>query len=750
MNGWSEQQLLDELADRYGVARDYFDNWGRRHWTSEESKRAILTAMGVRAESRDDLRRALADTEDGLWHRPCDPVMVRRADAGPGTWSFRLPAEEGEDHEVVIAWEVRDEAGSIRRQGEAGPGLVPVETHALEGRRQIRLELTLPADLPIGYYNLRAQAVMPIRSVEGCMRLILVPPHCYVPPRFHEDRRTWGLSLHLYALRSSRNWGVGDFGDLAALTEWAAKELGAGLIGLNPLHALKNARPYHISPYSPDSRLFLNPLYVDVERMPDFSDSEPAQRMVQDSGFQSWLEVLRKSETVDYDQVSAAKRAVLEAIFATFQERHLASRGWSLKPRTARGRAFARYVRDEGDSLENFALFQVLAEEFRREEPSVWVWQEWPEAYRHPESAAVAAFRIAHPDRVRFHQYLQWAAREQLENVARQARALGMPLGLYHDLALASDRCGSDSWMFQDLFAPGADAGCPPDAFALGGQNWGLPPVNPVRLRETGYRMFSELLRRNLQCGGALRLDHVMGLFRLFWIPRGRPASAGAYVRYPAEDLLGILALESVRHRAVIVGEDLGTVPDEVRERLAAARVLSYRVFYFERRHDGGWKPPGVYPSQAMAVVTTHDLATLPGFWAAEDIEVRSKLGVYPDAAAWRRALEERQRDKGLVLRALKAEGLLPGGLADDPALVPEMTVELCCAIHAYLARTPSWIVLAALEDALGELAQKNVPGTLDSYPNWSRKSALPLEELQVDAGLHRLAAVLRGLRPLD
>lgn len=743
-----EQELLDDLAERFGIVPDYYDNWGCQHLTSDRTKRAILAAMGLCVQTADELRRELAACENEPWRRPCDPVVVLQTGENPGEWSFRMPVEDGEEEDVRIRWELRDEAGRPQQSGESAAPLAPVETRVVDGQPYARFELSVPSGLAMGYYDLLAFGMTPSRVVEGTLRLILVPSRCYVAPQFREGRRIWGLSVQLYALRSSRNWGVGDFGDLAELVEWSANDLGAGVIGLSPLHALKNTRPYHISPYAPDSRLYLNVLYLDVERVPECAECLRAQQILADTGFRSRVEALRKSEIVDYDQVYAAKQTILEALFATFQERHLTGAGSDLQPRTDRGRAFQQFVREEGDALETFALFQVLAEEMRRQYPLVWVWQDWPEPYRHPRSAAVAAFRATHASRVRFYQYLQWVASEQLAEVAEQARASGMPIGLYHDLALANDRSGSDAWVFQDVLALGVDSGCPPDAFALEGQNWGLPPVNPFRLRASGYRMFIELLRKNLKYGGALRLDHVMELFRLFWIPRGVPSSAGAYVRYPEEDLLGILALESVRHQTVIVGEDLGTVPDWVRERLVASGVLSYRVFYFERTGDGECKAPQAYPDQAVAVVTTHDLPTLTGFWAAEDIQVRGMLGLYPDDTARRLALEERRQVKEGVLRALKAQGLLPDGLTEDLSTVPNMTPELCHAIHLYLARTPCWMVLATLDDLLGELAQTNLPGTIDSYPNWSRKTTRSLEELREELTLKRLAAELRMLRP--
>ncbi|HYM37720.1 MAG TPA: 4-alpha-glucanotransferase [Nitrospiraceae bacterium] len=744
-----EQELLRGLAERYGIASDYHDIWGQRHLTSAETQRAILEAMGVRAGSADALRRAQADCEDAPWRQACDSVCVTRVEEPTGRWSARMPAQEQEDRSIVLSWVVRDETGAVRQSGKAGPGLVPVETRTVDGFRHVRIELPLPAGLPIGYYDVTVKAVSDSRQVEGALRLIVAPSACHA---LQEGHRLWGLAVQLYALRSARNWGAGDFGDLGTFVEWAAKDLRAGLIGLNPLHALNNIRPFEISPYSPTSRLFLNVFYLDIEAIPEYQLCEPAQQTVQDAGFQRALAGLRAGGKVDYEQVFAAKRAVLESLWTTFHERHLGGRDLhdrELKAATERGRAFARYVEDGGEPLEMFALFQTLTEEMRRQHPLVWAWREWPEPYRSSQSASVAAFRVTHRPRIRFHQYLQWVAAEQLGMVATRARALGMPVGLYHDLALGSDRNGSDAWVYQDVLALDADCGCPPDAFAPQGQNWGLPPTDPTRLRATGYRMFVELLRRNMAYGGALRLDHVMGLFRLFWIPRGMPASAGAYVRYPVEDLLGILALESVRHKAVIIGEDLGTVPDGIRERLAAARVLSYRVLYFERTDRGEWKSPEVYPQQAVAVVTTHDLPTLAGFWSGQDIDVRAQLGLYADGGSVQRAREERQHEKQRIVRALGVAGLLPPGVTEESAAAQPMTPELCRALHVFLARTPSWAALANLEDLLGETVQTNVPGTVESYPNWSRKTALPIEQLRDDPRVHQTASALRAIRPL-
>ncbi|WP_447984183.1 4-alpha-glucanotransferase [Nitrospira sp. Nam74] len=747
MANHTAEQLVDELAKRFGIDPEYYDIFGHKHLVPLETKSAILASMGIRTETVTDMAQELAAVHEATWRQPCEPVLVQQV-GRDGTWSFRMPAQENEGDAIRIEWSIKDEAGRQLLAENAGPGLQPTDRALLDDRHYWKFHLPLPRGLAPGYYDLTATGTSSSHHVHGSLRLIIVPTHCYQPAEMETGRRLWGVSLQLYALRSTQNWGVGDFTDLFQWAEWAATELKAGIIGLNPLHALKNSRPYHISPYSPDSRFYLNAVYVDVEKAPEFQQSSEAQEIAREGGVLSSLEALKKSDTVDYERVAALKRRVLNALFETFEEQHFRREGDRRVACTTRGEDFEQYLQREGHALQAFALFQVLYEQFSKKSPPQLVWQDWPEAYRHPNSTASQAFLLAHVREVRFHQYVQWLAHEQLRRVHERTRELAMPIGLYHDLALGSDRGGSDAWIFQSLLALSADCGCPPDAFAPEGQNWGLPPVNPHALRRNGYRMFIDLLRKNLQYGGAIRLDHVMALFRLFWIPRGLPPSAGAYVQYPWDDLLGILALESVRHRAVIVGEDLGTVPDFVREKLGAAGVLSYRVFYFERADDGEWKRPAMYPRQALAVVTTHDLPTLAGFWDGEDLRVRERLGFYPDESAYGRALDERQRDKAGIARALQREGVWPSDVEEAVALQQPLSADLTGAIHAYVARSPSSFMLVTLEDLVGEVTQVNLPGTLDSYPNWSHKTPFTLDEVKANSHASRLARALKTTRP--
>jgi 4-alpha-glucanotransferase len=747
MQDQTEQTLLATLADRAGIANDYYDIAGTLHRTSDDTRRAILAAMGYTVDSAASLTRSLQEWDEAPWQRPCDPVRILRdGDTGLSV-SCYLALEDGKEGSVAVEWQIRNEVNAVVQEGQAGPGLSAMEVRFVQGRRHVRVEIAVSCGLVLGYYTMTVRAEGLVGGLVGTLRIIVAPRQCYVPPWVEANQRIWGLALQLYSVSSDRNWGCGDFTDLGRIVEWAAKEFGAGVIGLNPLHALQNTAPYHISPYAPDSRLYLNDLYIDLERLPEFHESQEAQQQFLAPEFQTKLRALRESRHVDYDAIQSAKRAMLELSYGKFLTEFYDGTEPNLQPKTARARRFERFIHAEGASLELHAVFQTLEEERRLIQPKSATWHDWPNQFLRP-GQPVREYAKRHRTRIRFFQYIQWVASEQLNELRLMAEQLGMPIGLYHDLALGADRNGAEAWTYQSVLAFKADCGAPPDTFAPKGQNWGLPPMNPHALHASGYELMIQLLRNNFRSGGAIRLDHVMAFFRLFWIPRGKPASEGTYVQYPFEDLLAIVALESVRSKALVIGEDLGTVPDWVREQLAKARVLSYRVFYFERNSDGTMKSPGDYPAQSLAVATTHDLPTLTGFWSGEDLHVRAQLGAFVDDAAHRRAWEERQRDKAGILRALQRENLLPHGVTEDLATTPAMTTDLCRAIHVYLARTPSCIVLANLEDGLGELSQTNLPGTVDSHPNWTRKYAVRVGEIVCDDRLRQLGAVLCSTRP--
>jgi len=748
MQDQTEQTLLAKLAERAGIANNYHDIAGTLHVTSDDTRRAILTAMGFTVDSAASLTQALQEWDEAPWQRPCEPVRILHDDEMETFLFCYFALEEGQERSVTVEWLIHDETNVLVQEGTIGPGLSAVEVRFINGRRHVRVEIPAPRGLSHGYYNLTLRAEGLVGGPVGTMRVIMAPRHCYVPPWLEANQRLWGLALQLYSLSSDRDWGCGDFSDLERIVEWAGKELGAGVIGLNPLHALRNTRPYHISPYAPNSRLYLNELYIDLEQLPELYESEQARQQLLAPEFQANLQALRESRLVDYNTIATTKRTMLELAYRTFLTEAYSGEESNLQPKTSRALRLEKFIQSEGLPLELYAAFQTLEEERRLTQSKSATWYEWPESFLTP-GQPVRDYVERHRKRIRFFQYIQWVASEQLNEIRQTAEKLGMPIGLYHDLALGADRNGAEAWIYQSVLALGADCGAPPDPFAPEGQNWGLPPMNPRTLRDSGYELLIQLLRNNFRLGGAIRLDHVMAFCRLFWIPRGKPASEGTYVHYPFEDMLAILSLESVRSRTLVIGEDLGTVPDWIRTQLAQARVLSYRVFYFERAADGAMKSPSDYPEQSLAVATTHDLPTLIGFWSGEDLKIRARLSAFTDGAAYHHAWEERQRDKSAILSALQRENLLPNGVTQDLATAPAMTNDLCQAIHTYLARTPSSIVLANLEDGLGELSQTNLPGTIDSHPNWTRKYAIPVDKIICDERLRRLGSVLCSTRQL-
>lgn len=547
--------------------------------------------------------------------------------------------------------------------------------------------------LPLGYHEARAGG--------AAMRLIVTPDRAYSLP----GKRA-GLGITLYGLRSHRNWGVGDFRDLRDLIDWAVPTLHVDFIALNPLHAIHNRRPYNTSPYLPNSIFYRNFIYLEVEAIPGY---EPFK----DSATLAELARLRDSGVVEYEQVAALKRRALDRIFDTHPP----------------GRECLEWIAREGDLLRLFATYSALDEYLHAQNPNLWVWPDWPEEFRDPASDAVDAFAAAHEREILFHGWLQWLIDRQLAAVQGHARAAGMRIGLYHDLPLATDRCGSDLWAHRQFFVAGCRVGSPPDDFSPTGQDWSFPPPDSRRHREDGYRLFTESIRKSLQHGGALRIDHVMRLFRLYWIPEGHDAAHGAYVRERAADLVRILAFESVRNEVLIVGEDLGTVEPEVREMLASFGILSYRLLYFERE-QGRFKPPAGYPAQSLVSTTTHDLATIAGFWTGNDIEARLHSGTI-DRAAYEAQKADRAREKQNLLDALFAAGLIPAGYGRRAEDFPQLTGEIHNAIAGFLARTPATLWLVNQEDLTMEPAQQNLPGTTSAYPNWSRKMSWSIHDLK-------------------
>ncbi len=569
--------------------------------------------------------------------------------------------------------------------------------------------------------------------------MIAPPLRSYLPSEL-DDGRTWGFAVNLYALRSARNWGIGDFTDLTRVVG-LAKSAGAGVVGTNPLHALHYVEPEAASPYSPTTRFFRNPIYIDVKAVPEYdADTARARALrerIESPAFSDMLAGLRAEPWVAYARVGRAKYSALGECYAVLRE----SRG-------ARAKAFRAYVEAGGTRLETFALYEALTEQFATDGGRTRGWLTWPQEYRDHDSDAVIAWGVKNRRRIEYFKYLQFLANEQLEAVG--AAASGMTIGLYLDLAVGVDVNSSDVWSDPEGYVLGETVGAPPDPLGPLGQDWGLPPADPAALMKNDGRAFAELLSTNMAHAGALRLDHVMALMRLFRIPRGKSPADGVYHPYPFDDLLRIAARESVRNACVIVGEDLGNVPDGFRERMESQAILSYRVLLFEREEDGAFKAPGAYPPLALATATTHDVPTLPGWALGRDIDARERIGqAAPEAAE--AARNERRVDASRLLDALRASGLLGDDAffathraIDERSQEPGAYAEFVKAAYGYLAQSPARMVLVQLDDAVCEFDQINLPGTFVEYPNWRRKNTRDIEEIASDERVVAFAAEMR------
>jgi 4-alpha-glucanotransferase len=739
MIGTDIPKKIAVLGSLCGITSQYWDNFGRRHRTSQATYRDLLSAMGVPWEDPETLEREMARRRLGPWGALLEPVQLIKPAPAPAEATVRVWSPEPEIPAAVeVFGEIVSENGERHRWESRLQPAGRLKSRAVPGGYRIAVKLPLPLHLELGYYDLTLRVRRGGREETGRTRLIAAPPRVYAPAWLEEGRRVWGFNLPLYALRSRANWGVGDFADLMAVIRWAGS-LGANFVGVNPLHAPGGRSAADPSPYSPTSRIFFNVLYLSLEAAPEMAACRQAQELLASPEFQAAKARLAAAALVPYREILRLKRRVMELLYDSFCELHGGPEG---SPGSPRGQEFARFVAAGGESLARFGQFSALADQFQKGD-----WRRWPKAYQHPESGAVAEFAREHRREVGFFQYGQWLAATQLGHVCQEARSQGLPFTLYEDLALGANPGGFDVWAHQELFARGPAIGAPPDAFNPKGQNWGLPPLIPERLRASGYQLFINTLRANLPPGGMLRMDHVMGLFRLLWIPKGTEAARGAYVNYPARELLAILALESARRRALIIGEDLGTVPPRIRRDLGRAGAFSYRVFYFERDGHGHFLPPEAYPARAMAAVTTHDLPTLTGFWQGHDLDLKRRLNLYPDPRLAETDAADREQDRRLLLEDLKHRGVLPDAAACQPEAGDACPREVREAVLEYLGQSASALMEVRLEEVFGIPEQQNLPGTKREHPNWRTKLPLTLEQMEQSPEPARLAVRLNKAR---
>ena len=707
---------IERLAHLRGIGDAYHDYRGELKYFSLETKISLLRAMGCSVDEPGALALELGRLETDSRRRFLPPIAA--AHGSRIVIEINVTAQQ---FGSTLVWSVCFEDGS-RRDGTTSTADCAEVWRGEVGASWItRRRFELPIDLPPGYHELEAKigAGTAARSL-----LVVSPPQCYEPAPIVAGRRLWGIAVQLYTLRSRDNWGMGDFNDLRSLIRWVAPH-GAGFIGLNPLHALAPADPARASPYSASNRHFLNVLYISVPLVPEFSDCAAVRERLAGSSAALRLRDLRACELVDYRGVADLKFEMLELLYRDFRDRHLAAG-------TARARDFLAFVATGGDLLRTHARFDALDRYFRAASGTASGWLSWPEEFRDVNGKAAAQFAAAHPQEVEFYAYLQWLAHEQLRGAQALARELGMSIGLYGDYAVGANPSGSETWADRSSYCLGAEIGAPPDPLALKGQGWGIPPQDPSVMQAQRLQGFARLIRSNMHYYGALRLDHVMSLFRLWWVAAGFSPTDGAYVHYPLEQLLTVLSLESVRNACLVVGEDLGVVPDEMRRAMPEYGLYNYKVLLFEKL-DGRFRRPEEYVRRALATVTTHDMPTLRSYWEGRDIELRRRLNLYPSAELEGQVTRERAHDRELLLAALQEQGLKPAQQATpfDP-----FTAEFAHAVHLYLARSATALTALQIEDLLGMTEPVNVPGTDHEYPNWRRKVTADIEDIAARADL--------------
>ena len=709
MSASRKRPALRTLADRAGILPSYVDVRGKRRLTSNPAREAVLTALGFDVSNERSAADALRLLDERDAARLIQPIASARF-GDPQRLEIRLPRGWGGARYDL---EITDESGRERRQ-----------VGALQGARRSRAWTALPRRLPAGYYRLRIAVSARHGLREGEQLVIVSPPRCTLPRERLGRPRGFGVMVNLYTVRSGRNWGAGDLTDLARLAQWAGR-MGGQFLALNPLHALLH-EVGGVSPYDPVSRLFRNPLYLDPEAAVEFRESPEARALTCSPEYESALRGLRDASHIDYARIMRLKRPV----FAELHRRFAAAPQGS-----ARHHAFQRYAERQGKPLVDFATFLALASRYSPE------WRRWPADLARPDAPGVRGFQNANASEIDLHRYVQFELDTQLAAAAGSARRAGLAIGLLGDLAIGVGANSSDTWAFPDLFVDGAHIGAPPDEYSPAGQDWGLAPLHPLRLVERGCDYWIGLVRQAMEHMGALRIDHVMGLFRQYWVPVGAGPEHGAYIRYPAEHLLGVLALESARHQAIVVGEDLGTVPKGLPAVLERWGIQSTRLLYFEREKNGAFRPAAKYSPRAVVSINTHDHPPFAGFWSGRDLELRYQAGVIRSDRELAAARAERAAARAALLRRLRADRVLAG----PPGAEPPSIDRLCGTVHAFLARTPSPLLSVAMDDLLGETEPVNLPGVPpDKYPSWTRRACLPLESLDQDPAVQHALGDMR------
>lgn len=717
--------IRNKLLALQGISSHFVDAWGKYQQISEGNLEFLLQAMGYPIDDENKLHQAFLSAETAQWDCILRPVYTSR-DQEQVHFTVFINTEQL--HQPYV-WHMIGESGQTYTHPLDLTQFPVREQEQVDIDQQttyLAIDVSWPLSLAWGYHQMQIwnqeQTEILARSC-----YIVAPKCAYTPAPIAQGQRIWGVTVQLYSLRSRRNWGVGDFTDLRYLVAKIA-EGGGDFVGLNPLHALYPAWPEHASPYSPSSRRWLNIIYIDVEAIPEFVDSEAAIYVAREQT-QAQLAQLRASDWVRYQEVTELKLAMLQLVFKQFlalDEGH---------PRTLAFETFCLY---EGESLQAQATFDAIQMELSGQVAIEPHWHSWPEPLQDFYSEQTQQWIVEHERQVKFFAWLQWIASEQLAAVGQQSWDSHMTLGLYCDVAVGVSSGSQEVWCHRENYNLASHIGAPPDVLGPLGQDWGLPPPEPLQQQREHYQSIKEVFQFNMRSCGALRIDHVMGLRRLWWVPKGQGAKNGAYVQYPLDDLLAVLVLESHRNRCLVVGEDLGTVPPEIYEKLQKNGIYSYRVFFFSQAADGGFISPHDYPQQALAALTTHDMPTLRGYWHCDDLSLGQRLGLYPDDERLGQLYDDRLYCKQQILDSLHGHHVLSAEIGHD-ALNVGMDRSLNYSMQSHMARGKSALLSLQLEDWLEMKLPVNVPGTSDEYPNWRRKLSTNLEDIFIQPHIIQL-----------
>lgn len=688
-------KITTKQFQRAGIMPYFFDERGVKKWAAQSIKTTLFNAFeGNYCSSASPIPAVKVFTQNQSYFLPFQ--LADQKHLFSGTWQLQL-----ENGSTSLS-------GKIKKRG-----------------------IQFPQDLPLGYHQLQLHT--PKQTI-NCT-IIIAPESCYQPQALQEKQKLWGTFLQLYTLRSEQNWGIGDFGDLKNFIQQFS-HYQADFIGLNPIHSLFPANPESASPYSPSSRQWLNIAYIDVNQLTEFQQSSDAQTWFNSTEIQQQLNQLRTQDWLDYAQIIPLKLKGLRFAFAKFQQNQAA----------CPNQDFADFVQKGGESLQVQATFDALHQHLSSQFENQWGWDFWAKEYQDYQSPSVQQFRAEHSDDVEFYAWLQFIADKQLAECNALCQQQNMQIGMYRDLAVGVSANGAETWNDKQLYCLKASVGAPPDVLGPQGQNWGLTPMNPHLLKHTAYRPFIQLVRANMKHCGALRIDHIMSLLRLWWIPKGDSAKNGAYVRYPVDDLIAILALESQRHQCLIIGEDLGTVPKEIVSKLKNAGILSYKIFYFEFDEKGQSRDLNSYPYQAMTTLSTHDLPTINGYWRGYDFELGEQFGVYPDPKILSILQAQRVNAKAQILQRLNEQSI---------SVSPEITAELNSAVSMqfvhllqhYVANVSSGLFGFQPEDWLGMTEPVNIPGTSTQYANWRRRLTANTNDIFANSEIQNLLKTVNQIR---